>query len=100
VRDRLRKKVEEQFELVWSAFEAGLLSEDERARVAAAVSALDQAYGRPSVSIEGGDQPVAIVLGSIINARLGTAGRRPQQSTPLAKRFLAEGPRALSRPPF
>jgi hypothetical protein len=66
VRDRLRKKVEEQFELVWSAFEAGLLSEDERARVAAAVSALDQAYGRPSVSIEGGDQPVAIVLGSLL----------------------------------
>jgi hypothetical protein len=66
VRDRLREKVEEQFELVWSAFEAGLLSEDERARVAAAVSALDQAYGRPSVSIEGGDQPVAIVLGSLL----------------------------------
>jgi hypothetical protein len=66
VRDRLREKVEEPFELVWSAFEAGLLSEDERARVAAAVAALDQAYGRPPVSIEGGDQPVAIVLGSLL----------------------------------
>jgi hypothetical protein len=66
VRDRLREKVEEEFQLVWSAFEAGLLSEDERARVAAAVAALDQAYGRPPVSIEGGDQPVAIVLGSLL----------------------------------
>jgi hypothetical protein len=66
VRDRLREKVEEQFELVWAAFEAGLLSEDERARVAAAVAALDQAYGRPPVSIEGGDQPVAIILGSLL----------------------------------
>ena len=66
VRDRLRERVEEQFDLVWSAFEAGLLSDDERARVAAAVAALDQAYGRPPVSIEGGDQPVAIILGSLL----------------------------------
>jgi hypothetical protein len=30
------------------------------------LSALDQAYGRPPVSIEGGEQPVAIVLGSLL----------------------------------
>jgi hypothetical protein len=28
--------------------------------------ALDQAYGRPPVSIEGGDQPAAIILGSLL----------------------------------
>jgi hypothetical protein len=67
VRDRLREKVEEQFELVWSAFEAGLLSEDERARVAAAVAALDQAYGRPPQAIVGdGDKPVTFVLASLL----------------------------------
>src|SRR4029453_3998208 len=41
-------------------------SEEGRGGGAAGVSALDQAYGRPPVSIEGGDQPVAIVLGSLL----------------------------------
>ena len=67
VRDRLREKIEEQFELVWSAFESGMLSEDERARITAAVSALDQAYGRPPQSIVGDEeQPVTFVLASLL----------------------------------
>lgn len=68
VRDRLREKIEEQFELVWDAFESGLLSEDQRARVTAAVAALDQAYGRPPQSIVGDDeQPVTFVLASLLH---------------------------------
>lgn len=67
IRDRLREKVEEQFELVWSAFEAGLLSDDERARVIAAVQVLDQAYGKtPQAIIGDPDQPVTFVLDSVL----------------------------------
>jgi hypothetical protein len=68
VSDRLREKIEEQFELVWDALESGLLSEDQRARVTAAVAALDQAYGRPPQSIGGDDeQPVTFVLASLLH---------------------------------
>lgn len=74
VRDRLREKVEEQFDTIWQAFEAGLLSDDDRARVAAAVAAIDQAYGRPPQAIVGDpDQPVAFVLDSLLaRAREGS----------------------------
>ena len=63
VRDRLREKVEADFETIWSAFEIGLESDDERNRLAAAVAVLAEAYGRPPQAIIGDpDAPVRFEL--------------------------------------
>jgi hypothetical protein len=65
VRDRLREKVEEEFDQVWSAFQAGLSAEDERTRFSAAVAVLAEAYGRPQQAIVGDvDKPVRFVIQS------------------------------------
>jgi hypothetical protein len=67
VRERLREKVEREVELVWQAFEAGLTSEDERVRVAAASALLAEAYGRPAQAIVGDpERPVSFVLDSLL----------------------------------
>ncbi len=67
VRDRLREKVEADFETLWSAFESGLVSDDERTRLASAVALLAEAYGRPPVAIVGDpDRPVSFVLDSLL----------------------------------
>jgi hypothetical protein len=72
VRDRLREKVEAEADEVWrvyrDAFDAksGDGDADHRARLASVEGLLAQAYGRPPMSIEGGDQPVAIILGSLL----------------------------------
>ncbi len=81
VRDRLREQVEEHFELIWSAFESGLLSDDERAKIAAAVSVLAEAYGRPAQRTEltgadGGPVELAAVRERLV-ARLDRLRERP-----------------------
>lgn len=54
VRDRLRERVEEQFELIWSALRDGLEAvgsdgdPDARTRISAAQAVLAEAYGRPA----------------------------------------------------
>lgn len=69
VRDRLRDKVEADFEKLWRAFESGLASDDERTRIAAAVAVLAEAYGRPPQAIVGDpDEPVTFRLVSAFNA--------------------------------
>ena len=65
VRERLREEVEANFAKVWSAFEAGMVSDDERTRFAAAVAVLAEAYGRPAVQIAGAeDRPVRFIVQS------------------------------------
>lgn len=66
VRERMRAKVEERFDLIWDAFETALTSGDDKARLQAAIGALAEAYGRPAVRIEGGDQPVTFQLVSLL----------------------------------
>lgn len=73
VRDRLRERVEEQVELVWSAFLDGLQATTEdgaadvRTRVGAAQALLAEAYGRPPQAIVGDpEKPVAFVLDSLL----------------------------------
>jgi hypothetical protein len=63
VRERLREKIEADVELIWKAFEAGLRSDDDRAKLAAAIGVLAEAYGRPSVQVVGdAERPVSFRL--------------------------------------
>ena len=65
MRDRLREKVEADFEKLWAAFQSRLESDDERTRFAAAVAVLAESYGRPAQAIVGDvDQPVRFVIQS------------------------------------
>jgi len=71
VRDRLREKVEEEFEKVWQAFADSLEAvtpdgaKDFRARCAAAQAVLIEAYGRPAQAIIGDvDKPLQFILQS------------------------------------
>ena len=75
VREKLREKVEANADKLWSAFEAGLSSDDERAQLAAAVSVLAEAYGRPPQAIIGDpEQPVAFtVVSAFSGSRNGGA---------------------------
>lgn len=66
VRDRLREKVETQFQEIADAFDAGLASDDERVRVATAQALLAEAYGKTAVAITGGEQPVKLELVSLL----------------------------------
>lgn len=67
VRERLREKVEDNVELIWTAFESGLTSDDERTQIVAATAALAEAYGRPPQAIVGDpERPVAFVLESLL----------------------------------
>lgn len=69
VRDRLRDKVEADFEKLWSAFQSGLESDDERVRFAAAVAVLAEAYGKPALEIRGDpDRPLTFVVRSAFPA--------------------------------
>ena len=68
VRDKLRDWVEANVERIVDAIESGLDSEDERVRIATVEKLLDQAYGRPAVSLIGDpDQPVVFVLDSLLS---------------------------------
>lgn len=74
VRDRLRERVEERFEEVWSAFEDGLSAltdgePDARTRLAAATALLSEAYGKPAVAITGdADRPLSFIVQSAFAA--------------------------------
>lgn len=65
VRDRLREKVEEEFQTIAEAFDAGLSSEDERVRVLTAQALLAEAYGKPAVAIVG-DEERPIVFATLL----------------------------------
>jgi hypothetical protein len=73
VRDRLREKVEENTDRIWTVYDqamnatAGDGEADHRARLASVEGVLSQAYGRPPVAIIGdADKPVTFVLGSLL----------------------------------
>jgi hypothetical protein len=66
VRDRLREKVELEFEAVWAAFEDGMKAEETRDRVMAVVSLLAEAYGKPPLAIVG--DPEAPVRFELVSA--------------------------------
>lgn len=74
VRDRLRERVEDRFEDVWSAFEDGLVAlsdgePDARTRLAAATALLSEAYGKPAVAITGdADRPLSFIVQSAFAA--------------------------------
>jgi hypothetical protein len=71
VRERLRERVEEEFELVWAALRDGLEAvgdagdPDARTRILAAQAVLAEAYGRPPQALIGDpDAPIKFVLES------------------------------------
>jgi hypothetical protein len=83
VRERLRERVEEEMERVWTVFAEGLDATtgyvngegewvekpDTRTRVTSASALLAEAYGRPPVQLVGdGDRPLSVVLGSAFAA--------------------------------
>lgn len=73
VRQRIAERLEAEADELWRVFrEAFDATQDDgapdhRARLAAAEGALAQAFGRPAQEIIGDpDQPVAIILGSLL----------------------------------
>jgi hypothetical protein len=78
VREKLREKVEANADKLWSAFEAGLNSNDPGEKRASAVAVLAEAYGRPPQALIGDpDQPLSFELVSGFNRKLNVPAEYP-----------------------